>query len=87
MSYQIQILPSAQRELARLPERERKRVDKRIQSLASEPRPSGTKTIQGSKGLLRLRVGDYRVIYETEDDQLVVIVVKVGHRSKVYRQL
>ena len=86
MTYRIEILPSAIKELGQLPIKERKRIDKRIQSLAVDPRPSGVIAMQGShKGLLRLRVGNYRIIYSIEEQRLVVIVVKVGHRQDVYR--
>jgi len=86
LTYRIEILPSAIKELGQLPIKERKRIDKRIQSLAVDPRPSGVVAMQGSrKGLLRLRVGNYRVIYSVEEQRLIVIVVKVGHRQDVYR--
>jgi len=83
----IDILPSAQRELAALPVKDRKQVDKRIRGLGRAPRPPGGKALQGQKGLFRLRVRRYRVIYQIRDDVLVVIVVKVGHRRDVYRSL
>jgi mRNA interferase RelE/StbE len=86
LTYRVEILPSAIKELGQLPIKERKRIDKRIQSLAVDPRPPGVVAMQGSrKGLLRLRVGNYRVIYSVEDQRLVVIVVKVGHRQDIYR--
>ncbi|CAA9369811.1 mRNA interferase RelE [uncultured Leptolyngbya sp.] len=86
MSYQVTILPSAQRELGRLPAQERRRVDKRIQALAFDPRPPGAIAMQGSsKGLLRFRAGDYRIIYQVEDKRLMIVVVKVGHRRDIYR--
>ena len=54
--------------------------------LASDPHGSGTRKMSSSDTLYRLRVGDYRVIYEIRDDQLVIHVVKVGHRRNVYRR-
>ena len=86
MTYRVAILPAAQRDLAGLPRRDRKRIDERILSLATNPRPPGVKALQGQSGFLRLRVGDYRVIYQVRDEVLLVLVVKVGHRSKVYRK-
>lgn len=85
MTYRVEILPSARRELAGLDPQTRKRIDKRILLLAETPRPAGVKALQGQRGLLRLRVGDYRVVYAVRDDVLVVTVVRVGHRREVYR--
>jgi mRNA interferase RelE/StbE len=51
---------------------------------AANPRPPGIRAIVGQPGAFRLRVGDWRVLYEIEDDKLIVLVVKVGHRSSVY---
>ena len=88
MTYRIDILPSARRELAALPRRDRKRIDERIQALSSNPRPSGIKALQGQKGTYyRLRVGNYRVIYQVQDKVLVILVVKIGNRKDVYRGL
>ncbi len=86
MTYRIDILPSAQRELAALPLRDRKRIDERIRALANTPRPVGITALQGKKGTYyRLRVGNHRVIYQVHDNVLVVLVVKVGDRKDVYR--
>jgi len=87
LTYRVKILPAAQRDLAGLPRRDRKRIDERILSLATNPRPPGVKALQGQRGLLRLRVGNYRVIYQVRDEVLLVLVVKVGHRREVYRNL
>ncbi len=86
MPYQIAFKDSARRELAALPVAVRKRIDACIVSLADNPRPSGVKALQGQKGLLRLRVGDYRIIYQIRDEILLVLVVKVGYRREVYRK-
>jgi mRNA interferase RelE/StbE len=89
LTYRVEILPAAQRELAAIPLRDRKRIDERIVSLSTTPRPPGAKALQGQKGqrgLLRLRVGDYRVVYQVQDEVLLVLVVKVGHRREIYRK-
>jgi mRNA interferase RelE/StbE len=70
--------------MARLDKPVLRRVDRAIQSLATNPRPLGSKALQGEDGLTRLRVGDWRVVYRIYDQRLVVIVVRVGHRSDVY---
>ena len=86
MSYTVEFLPSAQRELAALPKDVQRRIANRIDSLREDPRPPGVKQLQGVERLYRLRVGDYRVIYSIEGRRLVIVVVKVGHRREVYRK-
>jgi mRNA interferase RelE/StbE len=84
--YVISILPEAQRALAKLPKDVLRRVTAGIDKLAHNPRPPGAKALQGTeKGYLRLRVGDYRVVYRIENERLLVLVVRVGHRREVYR--
>ena len=57
-----------------------------IELLADQPRPSGAKKLMGGGGEWRVRTGDYRVIYEIDDDVLHILVVAVGHRSDIYRR-
>lgn len=84
--YTVTILPAALRVLRSLPRNIRTRIRGEIDSLAENPRPHGVKSLQGSqKGYLRVRVGDYRIIYRIEDDRLLVVVVGIGHRREVYR--
>jgi mRNA interferase RelE/StbE len=82
--YQLSILPSAQRAIGRLDLPIRRRVAARIDALAEDPRPQGATKLVGSKHW-RLRVGDYRVVYDIEDAQLIVLVIEVGHRREIYR--
>jgi mRNA interferase RelE/StbE len=83
--YSIQILPSAERDLAALDKPLRQRIAARIDALADNPRPSGVKKLQGSADTWRFRVGDYRVLYQIRDQQLLVLVIKIGHRREIYR--
>ena len=83
-TYQIDLLPSASRALARLDGPLKKRVSARIDALAEEPRPAGCKKLAGSD-YWRIRIGDYRTIYSIEDAKLTVLVVRIGHRREVYR--
>jgi len=83
--YTIQIAPSAERALAALDRPAQRRIASRIDALAENPRPAGVKKLQGEPNTWRVRVGDYRVLYTVEDNRLLVVVVKVGHRSHVYR--
>lgn len=84
--YTVKILPHALHDLQSLPRDVRGRVRERIDALSENPRPHGVKRLQGGdKGYLRIRIGDYRVIYRIEDDRLIVLVVAVGHRREIYR--
>jgi mRNA interferase RelE/StbE len=87
VAYRIEFKDSARRELAALPLAVRKRIDARILALAENPRPHGAEKLTSSDDLYRLRVGDYRVIYQIQDKVLLVVIVKVGHRREVYRSL
>jgi mRNA interferase RelE/StbE len=86
VSYTVEFLPSAQRELAALPRDVQRRIANRVDALREDPRPPGARQLQGEDRLYRLRVGDYRVIYSIESRRLVVVVVKIGHRREVYRK-
>ncbi len=84
-SYKILIKTSAAKEIERIASRvDRRRVVRRIQDLAGNPRPPGCEKLS-SQDRYRVRQGDYRIVYSIEDDRLVVHVVKVGHRRDVYR--
>ncbi|PZV17378.1 MAG: type II toxin-antitoxin system mRNA interferase toxin, RelE/StbE family [Pseudanabaena sp.] len=85
MSYEVQILPKAARQLKALSVEVRQDISLTIQSLANEPRPIGVKKLSGEKDVYRVRVGNYRVLYQIIDKVLVVVVVSVGHRREVYR--
>ena len=82
--YSLLILPRAQKELAKLPASEYERVRDAIRSLAGVPRPPGSLKLTGREGW-RIRVGDYRVLYDIDDKDLTVTVQHVGHRRDVYR--
>jgi mRNA interferase RelE/StbE len=83
--YSIHLAPSAERDLAALDKPIQRRVVARIDSLSDNPRPAGVKKLQGEPNAWRVRVGDYRIVYTIENDLLVILVVKVGHRRDVYR--
>ncbi|MBN1423034.1 type II toxin-antitoxin system RelE/ParE family toxin [Candidatus Fermentibacteria bacterium] len=84
--YRIRFTPEARRNLEALPKSALRRIDARILQLAVSPRPEGAITLQGGDGLLRLRVGDYRIIYRIEDEVLLILVIRIGHRRDVYRR-
>lgn len=81
--YQLWFKPSAERAFLALPKDVQRRLDKRLRLLEDNPRPPGVKVLTGEPGVLRLRVGDYRVLYETHDDDVTVLVLKIGHRREV----
>ena len=85
MTYAIEVLPAAERDLRKVHPQMRARIRGAVLKLAAEPRPPGARALKDRPGYLRVRVGDYRIIYTIEDDVLRVIVVRVGHRSDVYR--
>jgi len=84
-TYRIELRPAAVRALRKLDPQARRRVQGAIALLAQDPRPPGARALQGRPGL-RVRVGDYRIIYTIADDVLLVVVVRLGHRRDVYDQ-
>lgn len=85
MSYRIELRPAAVRALKKLDPPIRSRVQGAIALLAEDPRPPAARALRGRPGL-RVRVGDYRIIYTVVDDVLLVVVVTVGHRRDVYER-
>ncbi|MEO8167393.1 MAG: type II toxin-antitoxin system RelE/ParE family toxin [bacterium] len=84
--YTLRISKSAQKELDKLSDRDFELVDKRIQELATTPRPHGCVKLKGTKtDFYRVRQGRFRIIYEIFDAELVVIVIEVADRKEVYR--
>ncbi len=84
--YQIELRRRAQRVLDRLPKSDFQAVVQAIKELVQTPRPRGVEKVKGT-GLWRIRQGDYRIIYSINDNQQLVIVVRIGHRKEVYRSL
>ncbi|MBN1320702.1 MAG: type II toxin-antitoxin system RelE/ParE family toxin [Thermoleophilia bacterium] len=83
--YRVFIKPSAVREIEGVADkRQRQRIVAKIEALSHDPRPPGCEKLTGREQY-RVRQGPYRIVYAIEDDRLVVYVVKVGHRSSVYR--
>ena len=83
--YKIHIKPSAVKELERVPyKKDRQKIVNRIQALANNPRPVGSKKLAGQERY-RLRQGWYRVIYAIDDLEITIYVIKIGHRKDVYQ--
>jgi mRNA interferase RelE/StbE len=86
--YSLRVKDSAAKEIERIePKKVRRQVVRRIQSLAANPRPAGCQKLAGTGDRYRLRQGSYRIVYEVREEELVVVLVKVGLRSDVYRNL
>lgn len=86
MKYKVELSGAAQRHLQRLDEKTRVRVLAAALGLADNPRPPGCRKLSGTVNEWRIRVGQYRVIYEIHDAVLLVLVIEAGHRSNVYRR-
>jgi mRNA interferase RelE/StbE len=87
MPYAIKLLKRAERDLSQLPKKDLNRVSEEIAALADNPRPPRAKQLQGDlKGHFRIRVGNYRVVYQVDNKASLVAVVRIGHRREVYRR-
>jgi mRNA interferase RelE/StbE len=87
MIYQIEFSRQADKQLNDLDKDLQQQISTEINALSEEPRPSGSRKLKGSKDLYRLRVRDYRVIYQIQDKKLLVLIVKIKHGREVYRSL
>ena len=87
MSYTVEFLTTAEEELAALPKEAQRQILKRIEGLSSDPRLAGIKQLAGPEKFLRLRAGNYRIIYLIEGKKLVVLIVRVADRKDAYEDL
>ena len=83
--YEIVFAHSARKELQSLSRNVVRRILEKVESLTSDPRPSGCKKLRGHSSLWRIRVGEYRVIYSVDDDNLIIDVSVIRHRNEAYR--
>ena len=84
-TYRIELTRDAAKSLTEFDRTTQTRIRAAIDALAAEPRPPGSSKLAGGSGEWRIRVGDYRIVYEIHDGRLVVLVVRVAHRREVYR--
>lgn len=82
--YVIEYRRSVKKDLHKIDAHNLEAIVKKIHSLAGNPRPAGALKLQSTEDLYRVRVGDYRIIYEIADQKLVITIVKIGHRGGVY---
>lgn len=85
MNYTIRIERLAQKSLASIPQPYQDHIIDAIYNLATIPRPHGTCKLSG-KDAWRIRVGDYRIIYEIDDNKLNILIITLGHRKEIYRK-
>lgn len=83
--YKIEISATAERQLKKIRREDTVRIVRSISLLAIEPRPDGCRKLSGYDNIYRIRVGNYRVIYEIDGKQIIVVILKIGHRKDVYR--
>jgi mRNA interferase RelE/StbE len=85
MSFTVLLRPAAEREWRKLPPEIRPRISQALLKLEDNPRPQGVSRLSGYANRWRLRVGDYRVIYQIDDAAKEVVILRVAHRREVYR--
>lgn len=86
MTYQIITPKSVQKQIDALPEEIRDRIDEAVKALAENPRPDGVAKMKSSDSEYRIRIGNYRVIYEINDGELTILLVQCRHRREVYKK-
>ncbi|MFL7840069.1 MAG: type II toxin-antitoxin system RelE family toxin [Candidatus Promineifilaceae bacterium] len=85
MSYRVTLTATAVKERKRIDPVVRNRIDQVLIGLQSEPRPSGVKKLSGRQQEWRVRVGDYRILFEIDDDEQLITIWRIAHRRDVYR--
>jgi len=85
LAYSVELAPAAKRQVRKLDRAIQERIIRRIEELGKDPRPPGVEKLEGVERIYRVRLGEYRIVYEIQDKILVVLVLKVGHRKEVYR--
>jgi mRNA interferase RelE/StbE len=83
--YRIELSATAEKQFRKLPKSAQRRLAIAINSLASDPRPRGSRRLQGYEDVYRVRSGVARIIYSILDKRLLIIVLKIGHRKDIYR--
>ncbi len=83
--FRIEYTKSACKDLRKLDQVVKDRIGVAVDALGSEPHPRGSRKMVGSEALYRIRIGDYRVIYEVQNKILTVFIIEIGHRKDIYR--
>ena len=88
MAYDIQLKPAANRGLKKCSKSIQRRIRSKIDALADDPRPAGVEKLsRGDEDYYRVRCGDYRIIYEIEDESARILVIVIGHRREIYKRM
>ena len=87
MTYTIKFRPAVEKSLKKLPQKELIRIKRKIDALAENLPNQATTKMKGKNKFHKIRSGDYRIIYEINDDTLVILVAKIGHRKNIYKRL
>ena len=85
MSYQVLLRPGAERQRRKLDDKTRRRINDALLSLEETPRPPGVVKLRNTESEWRIRVGDYRIIYEIDDDETLIVILRIKHRREAYR--
>ena len=87
MKYAIKFRPAVEKDIRHLPRKELIRIKRKLEALAENLPDRATTKMKGNNNFHKVRMGDYRIIYEIHDDVLVILVVKIGHRKDIYKHL
>ena len=87
MNYRIEVKKSAAKSLRKIPKADQKRIADRIDSLAENPPTPDTTKVKGNNPFHKVRVGDYRIVYEIHEAVLSILIVKIGHRKDIYKDI
>lgn len=86
MAYTVKIASRAQKELKKISAPYQQKIVRAVKELANNPMPLGVKKLKGQINQYRVRVADYRIIYEVHGLEMIILVVKVGHRKNIYKK-
>ena len=86
MTYEVALAPAAARQLRKFDPQVRRRIQAAIELLATEPRPPAATRLVGGAGEWRVRTGDYRIVYQIEEERLLVLVLSAGHQREIYQR-
>ena len=84
-SYKVELARSAEKDLRKIDPAQLPFIYQSLESLGTNPRPTGVKKLAGATRTYRVRIGSYRIVYDVEDDRLIIFVVRIAHRKEAYR--
>lgn len=87
MSWNVEIERKAQKALKKIPDPYKSNIIEAIEGLTNDARPPGCTKLKGASDLWRVRVNDYRIVYQIKDEQLLILVIRIGHRKDIYEGL